>query len=128
MFNLINVEKAYLEMIYRIKLKRIARGYTQEEVSRTICREPHYLCGVELLHIQINTMQELQEIAWVLGDEELTSFFPREKDRSMLKVMIEDEVVGARRIHRCTLLTEEAQTPFFLLQEELQPREELVLN
>lgn len=50
-------------MIYRIKLKRIAKGYTQEEVSRTICREPHYLCGVELLHIQINSMQELQEIA-----------------------------------------------------------------
>lgn len=121
MSHLITVEKAYLEMIYRIKLKRIAKGYQSELVSSIICRELGYLRAVEMLQVKIGTEQELQEIAWALGEQEVSAFIPTVRDHTLVNVIMENRIEGNHCIHTCEIITAHQQRiPFFILPEEIE--------
>jgi hypothetical protein len=129
MEHVVNVERMYLDMIYRIKIKRIAKGLSPELVSLTIGREPDYLSQVEMLQTKINNSDELQEIAWVLGEDNVHGFLPSAKDHTMLKVIIADDVFGATHVQRCDILINpEEQVPFYHLQEEVCPRPSAMVN
>jgi len=120
MEHIVNVERMYLEMIYRIKLKRMAKGYSQEMVSATIGRELDFMGKVEMLETKINSEYELQEIAWALGEESLSTFLPINKDHTALNVIMADDVFGNTRIQRCDIVVNpDTEVPFFHLQEEV---------
>lgn len=116
-------------MIYRLKLKRIAKGLSPELVSLTIGREPEYLSQVEMLQTKINTSDELQEIAWVLGEDNVGGFLPSTNDHTLLKVIIADDVFGTTHIQRCDILiSPEKEVPFYHLQEEVIPWPSTMIN
>ncbi|SEA23657.1 hypothetical protein [Pedobacter hartonius] len=120
MNNFIKVEKTAVDVVYRILTKRLAKGYTAEQVSGIICREPGYITAVELLQIPLYSDYELQEIAWALGEQEIDGFFPKLKQSGLLNVHMEKEIYGNTCIHSCDIITEDGkEVPFFFLQEEL---------
>ena len=123
------VQRMTLEIIYRILVKRIAKGYTAEQLSGIICREPGYITSLELLKVPLYSKQELREIAWALGEEDLTAFFPRLKQSAMLNVHMGKEVYENTCIHTCEIITEDGKdVPFFYLQEEINKGSGHMLN
>jgi len=118
-----------LEIIYRILMKRIAKGYTADQLSGIICREPDYITSLELLKVPLYSEYELQEIAWALGEQELNSFFPQLKISTLLNVHMEKEIYGNTCIHTCDIVTEDGkEIPFFFLQEEILDSKIVLLN
>jgi hypothetical protein len=129
MEHIVNVERMYLETIYRIKLKRMAKGYSQELVSATIGRELDFMGKIEMLETKINTEYELQEIAWALGEDNLSGFLPLTQDHTTLNVIMADDVFGTTRIQRCDILiNSEKQVPFFHFQEEVNFKPTVSVN
>lgn len=121
MINFIKVQRIRLEITYRIIMKRIAKGYTEEQLSLLLCRPADYISSLELLQIPLPTKDELQEIAWVLGEQDITSFFPRIHQSVLLNVLLEKQNFGYTRIHTCDIITQdEKEIPFFFLQEEIE--------
>jgi transcriptional regulator with XRE-family HTH domain len=120
MNNVTEITRHQLETIYRIILKRIAKGYTGEQLSIIMGREPAYITALELLQIPLNTSYELRKIAAALGDPDLSSFFTKTQDNTLHKVLMEKEFYGNTYIHTCDIiLDDDKEVPFFFLQEEL---------
>jgi len=120
MINLIKIHKVRLEIIYRIIMKRIAKGYTAEQLSAILGRPPEYITSLEMLQIPLCNEYELQEIAWALGEDKLSNLFPKITQSIILNVLMEKEMYGTTYIHSCDIITDDdKEVPYFFLQEEI---------
>ncbi|WP_442590828.1 hypothetical protein ACSBL2_06310 [Pedobacter sp. AW31-3R] len=128
MINVALIEKYYLELIYRLILKRIAKGYTTTQLSHIIAREADFMDAIEMLQFPLKSDIELQEIAWALGEEDIRVFQPRHQEKTLLHVIMEKEVYRHTRIHSCDIImpSRNKERPFFLLQENLTEQSRLL--
>ncbi len=110
-----------LENIYQVMIKRIAKGYTAEQLSFLIGKEAGYISAIELLDAPFYTISELKKIALVLEENDLNSFFLKESDETSLLVVMERDDEGNTRKHTCSIIDEdqEKQPPLFLIKEDI---------
>ena len=116
-----------LETLYRVMMKRIAKGLSAEKLSFLIGRAPDYISNIEMLHTRPYSITELKCIASALEEKNFKTFFPDLDDYTMVNVMMESEVYGNRLMHTCAIISgEHKKQTYFTLQEDARQEVPLI--
>jgi len=111
---------AHLETIYRILLKRIAKGLTAERLSHLIGKEYNYIEQVESLKLPTYPHAELERIALVLEESNHKSFYACVHDETLLNVIIE-RLEDQNKLSHCysSMHENEEKCQLFMVSETL---------
>ncbi|WP_158800312.1 hypothetical protein [Pedobacter sp. L105] len=82
------ITSAHLETIYRIMVKRIAKGYTAERLSFLIGSDHNYVEQVESFVLPLYSSDELEFIELALEESNPKSFYASVNDDTFLKVSV----------------------------------------
>lgn len=114
------ITRTQLETIYRVMIKRIAKGFTAEQLSFLIGKEGNYIRSVEMLDEPCYAISELEKIAMALEETNFKSFFPRVHDESEIIVGVESYNDGLHREQSYIIVDENGtDQPLFTIQEDV---------
>ena len=88
-----------LETIYRIMMRRIAKGYTAEALNYLIGAPYHYVEDVESLQKPFYTNEQLDRITKALEEGNPESFFPLIEDETVLNIAVYKEYTQDKITH-----------------------------
>jgi len=116
----------HLEIIYKVMMKRIAKGYSPVQLSFLIGRPQDYVERVEAFQLPCYTTGEISVIALALGDEDYKSYFPIVRYDDMLRVEMEKTRRGNKYHYICYTYIR-IQTPClrFMITEDAPKSEDL---
>jgi len=80
-----------LETLYRLMMRRIAKGYTAENLNYLIAAPYHYVEDVESLKKPFYSVEELDRITNALEEGNPESFFPLIEDETVLSIAVYKE-------------------------------------
>ena len=108
-----------LQIIYRVMIKRISKGFSAEELSFLIGREQNYIAAIETCKAAVYTDEELRLIAIALNESNIRSFYPQLSSAENVSVEMERQKKGNKIVHTCDIVTPEGyRQPFFNLEED----------
>ena len=111
-----------LATIYRVMLKRIAKGYTAEQLTFLIGAPENHIQDIEALEKPFYSLDDLERIARALEESNLQSLFSPINNEAMLKIAVSREYAEGNFIHSFYLLDKDNnQKELFRLQEEEFP-------
>lgn len=114
------ITRTQLETIYRVMIKRIAKGFTAEQLSFLIGKDDKYVRTVELLDEPCYAIPELKNIAMALEENNFKSFFPRVHDESEILVGVESHNDGVHRGQSYIIVDENGtDQPLFTINEDV---------
>lgn len=114
------ITRTQLETIYRVMIKRIAKGFTAEQLSFLIGKEDNYIRSVEMLDEPCYSISELERIALALEETNFKSFFPRVHDESEIIVGIESYNDGIQRGQSYIIVDDNGtDQPLFAVKEDV---------
>jgi len=111
-----------LATIYRVMLKRIAKGYTAEQLTFLIGAPENHIQDIEALEKPFYSLDDLERIARALEESNLQTLFSPINNEAMLKIAVSREYAEGNFIHSFYLLDKDNnQKELFRLQEEEFP-------
>lgn len=114
------ITSAHLETIYRILLKRIAKGYTAERLSFLIGKDHSYIEQVESLQLPLYSGEELELLALALEESNTKSFYASVHDETRLKVAVVQHKRQNKLSHSYfTIGDDQEERLLFLITEDL---------
>jgi transcriptional regulator with XRE-family HTH domain len=114
-----NISAFQLYSIYRIMLKRIAKGYTAEQLAFLIGAPERYISDVESLERPFYTIDELNRITLALEESNPGSLYPSISNEDELKMVVYREQQHCMIVHTyCSVDKENNEQELFRLQEE----------
>lgn len=114
------ITRTQLETIYRVMIKRIAKGFTAEQLSFLIGKEGNYIRSVEMLDEPCYAISELEKIAMALEETNFKSFFPRVHDESEIIVGVESHNDGLHREQSYVIVDENGtDQSLFTIKEDV---------
>ena len=108
-----------LEILNKVLMRRITKGYTSFELSFLIGRPLDYIRDVESLKSPIYSRTDLSVIAAALGDEDHYSYLPAVDNESLLQASIQKTMRDNKFYYTCTT-SNGSQTPSirFMIYED----------
>ena len=108
-----------LEILNKVMMRRITKGYTSFELSFLIGRPLDYIRDVESLKSPIYSRTDLSVIAAALGDEDHYSYLPSVDNESLLQASIQKTMRDNKFYYTCTTYNS-SQTPSirFMIYED----------
>jgi len=91
----------HLEIIYKVMMKRIVKGYSPVQLSFLIGRPQDYVERVEAFQLPCYTTGEISVIALALADEDYKSYFPIVRYDDILRVSIEKTRRNNKYYYEC---------------------------
>lgn len=114
------ISNAHLEIIYKVLLKRIGKGYTAERLSGMIGKNHDYIERVETFAEPVYGSAELDRLALALEESNPKSFYAKEHDDMILTVICDKCHHLKKIVHIYCLLDEnEEQYPIIVVKEDL---------
>jgi len=118
-----------LETIYRIMMRRIAKGYTAEALNYLIGAPYHYVEDVESLQKPFYTNEQLDRITKALEEGNPESFFPLVEDETVLNISVIKECPENKVTHSFSMVDEEGyEEELFKLMEYQFPDQDQIPN
>jgi transcriptional regulator with XRE-family HTH domain len=123
------ITRNQLETIRLIMVKRMAANLSAEKLSFLMGCEQNYVSNIEQLEAEPYTIEEIKRVAIALKEKNFKSFFLKVSDDTLVKAMMETEVIGNHRRYTCNVIApNETKQLSFILQEELPEVTRLIEN
>jgi hypothetical protein len=111
-----------LETIYRIMLRRIAKGYNADQLTFLIGAPAGSVEEIEALNKPFYTADDLEKIAMALEESNLDSLFPNAEDETILNVDLYKEQYEGKLTHTYYKIDDEGGAEkLFALREDVFP-------
>jgi len=118
-----------LETLYRLMMRRIAKGYTAENLNYLIASPYHYVEDVESLKKPFYSVEELDRITNALEEGNPESFFPLIEDETVLNIAVYKEYTQNKITHSFCVVDEEGyEEELFKLMEYQFPDQDEIPN
>ncbi|QNK61984.1 hypothetical protein H7F33_15705 [Pedobacter sp. PAMC26386] len=114
-----------LVIVHRVMMKRIAKGYSAEQLSFLIGKPNDYVTMVEMLKEPVYSIPELKKIAKAVEESNFRAFFPAINQETIVKVQIERIDSPARRTHICAIISAEGKRRLHFMLDEVFETEEV---
>jgi len=116
-----------LETLYRLMMRRIAKGYTAENLNYLIAAPYHYVEDVESLKKPFYSVEELDRITNALEEGNPESFFPLIEDETVLNIAVYKDYIENKITHSFCVIDEEGyeQELFKLMEYEFPDQDEI---
>lgn len=117
------ITETQFQIIYKVMIKRIAKGYSAEQLSYLLGRPRNYIAKVECFDHDCYHVTELSRIALALEENDYTSFMPETIIDDKVKISMEKNLAGDTCTYTCASVTREHQRKIrFVLQEYIGRR------
>jgi len=114
-----------LEILYRIILQRIAKGYTAGQLAFLIGAASQYVEEVEAFQRPFYTSDDLHRIALALEEEHLQNLYPSVTDNDELLISVQKTEYKNRWVYTyCRVDEQNEEEVLFMLREDLDPTHE----
>ncbi|CAM4411779.1 hypothetical protein SAMN06265348_1179 [Pedobacter westerhofensis] len=111
-----------LETIYRVMLKRIAKGYNAEQLTFLMGAAPGYVRDVEALEKPFYSSDDLDSIARALEESNSQSFFPLKDDESLLNISFHHNRHAGKDIYNYYRTDEQGEDEeMYAVKEDVAP-------
>jgi len=116
-----------LETLYRLMMRRIAKGYTAEQLNFLIAAPYHYVEDVESLKKPFYSVEELDRITNALEEGNPESFFPLIEDETVLNIAVYKEYTQDKITNSFCVVDEEGyeQELFKLMEYQFPDQDEI---
>ena len=113
------IKEIHLETVYRVMMKRIAKGYSAEQLSFLIGQPDEYVAGVEMFQAPDYPIAMLKRIARALEERSFMDFFPPVDDGETVMVQMESMNYGFKIVYACGVITPDGNKELrFILEEK----------
>jgi transcriptional regulator with XRE-family HTH domain len=107
-----------LEVLYRILLQRIAKGYSASQLTFLIGAAPGYVEEVETFQRPFYTGDDLQRIALALEEEHLPDLYPSLADDNEVLISVQKQEYKDRWVYTyCRIDEQNEEEVLYMLQE-----------
>ena len=111
-----------LEILYRILLQRIAKGYTARQLAFLIGATPGYVEEVESLQRPFYTPDDLERISMALEEEHLQNLYPSVADDNELLISVQKQKYKDRWVYTyCRIDEQNEEEVLYMLREDADP-------
>lgn len=115
---LAEITETQLQIIYKVMIKRIAKGYSAEQLSYLLGRPRNYVSKVEFFAHDCYHVSELSKIAKALEEDDYTSFLPATIKDDRIKIHMEKNLCGDTYTYTCATFSEEHKRKVRFVLEE----------
>lgn len=114
------ISEQHLQIIYRVMLRRISKGYGAERLSFLIGKDYNYIEQVELLLLPVYPVAELERIALALQEKTSNNFYASSHDDKLLNISLERQEYKKQLSHSYSMIDENGEKKqLFKLMEEI---------
>jgi transcriptional regulator with XRE-family HTH domain len=112
-----------LEILYRILLQRIAKGYSARQLAFLIGAAPEYIEEVEGFQRPFYTGDDLDRISLALEEEHLQNLYPSVADDSKLLLSVQKHRYKDRWVYTyCRIDEQNEEEVLYMLREDADPQ------
>lgn len=115
---LAEITETQFQIIYKVMIKRIAKGYSAEQLSYLLGRPRNYIAKVECFDHDCYHITELSRIAQALEENDYTSFLPETIIDDKVKIRMEKNLAGDTYTYTCASITQEHSRKIRFVLEE----------
>lgn len=115
---LAEITETQLQIIYKVMIKRIAKGYSAEQLSYLLGRQRNYVAKVEFFAHDCYHISELSKIAKALEEDDYTSFMPARIKDDRIKIHMEKNLWDETYTYTCATFSEKDKRKVRFVLEE----------
>lgn len=115
---LAEITETQLQIIYKVMIKRIAKGYSAEQLSYLLGRQRNYVAKVEFFAHDCYHISELSKIAKALEEDDYTCFMPARIRDDRIKIHMEKDLKDDTYTYTCATFSEEHKRRIRFVLEE----------